>query len=130
MDKQFVVWYYNCCSTASLTDYANKERFQELPTECKYSSTADRRIYIDLRNSKGYVGELEKLKQGSNNLTIHTDLKNALTKKWGWDFWDIFRENICTCWQTEASQWGIKHTVHQKRKIFQVKQTSKSQCVW
>ena len=64
-----------------LTDNANKQIFQELRTDSKYFATADKRIYIDLRNSKGYSSELEKLKSDDSDLTLHFDLGNIFAKK-------------------------------------------------
>ena len=64
--KQFAVWNQNGCSIAPLTGYANNLIYQELPTECEYFTNADERIYIDLRDSKEYTGELEKLRRGNS----------------------------------------------------------------
>ena len=55
---------YNCggCASAPLTQYRYNEIYQELTKERDYfKSTSDERLYIDLRRSKGYTNELEKL---------------------------------------------------------------------
>ena len=55
---------YNCggCAAAPLTQYRYNEIYQELTKERDYfKSTSDERLYIDLRRSKGYTNELEKL---------------------------------------------------------------------
>ena len=59
---QFVTWYCNGCSIARTTDYANNLIFQDLQTKNDYFTSFDERIYIDLRDSKGYTNEIEKLR--------------------------------------------------------------------
>ena len=56
------------CSTASLTEYANNEIYQE-------------KLYIDMRRSKGYTDELEKLTRDDSNIMLTVKLKAAATKK-------------------------------------------------
>ena len=47
-----------------------------------FSSKFNERLYIDMRRSKGYTDELEKLtRDEAVNLSI--TLKAAATKKWG-----------------------------------------------
>ena len=54
-------WCGNSCSTAPLFEYANNEIFQELLKERNDFTNADEKPYIDMRRSKGYTDELEKL---------------------------------------------------------------------
>ena len=50
------------CSTAPLSQYKNNEIYQEITEEDKFTDNdTDDRIYIDMRRSKGYTDELEKL---------------------------------------------------------------------
>ena len=55
---------YNCqgCSSAPLTQYKNNEIYQEMTPEDEFATNErDDRILIDMRRSKGYTDELEKL---------------------------------------------------------------------
>ena len=47
-----------------------KKIFQELPAEADYFSTSNGRVYNDVWDSRGYMGELEKLKRDYNNLVF------------------------------------------------------------
>ena len=47
-----------------------KKIFQELPAEADYFSTSNGRVYIDVRDSRGYMGELGKLKRDYNSLVF------------------------------------------------------------
>ena len=58
--KQFVAWNCNGSSVAPITDYMDNPIFRELPDEEEYFSLkSDKRIYLDLRASSGYVKEAE-----------------------------------------------------------------------
>ena len=78
--KQFVAWNYNGCSIAPLTGYANNLIYQELPTEGEYFTNADERVYIDLRDSKEYTGELGKLRRDNNEKVLKVKLNGAFKK--------------------------------------------------
>ena len=79
--NQFVVWYCKDSSIALLSDYANNPLFQELPTLSEYFTSADKKIFINLRRRKGYMNEIEKLNRDDSNLTITIKLKVEATKK-------------------------------------------------
>ena len=50
------------CSTAPLTQYRNNEIYQEITEEDVFTTNnKDDRIWIDMRKSKGYTDELEKI---------------------------------------------------------------------
>ena len=69
------------CSTAPLTQYKNNEIYQEI-TEDKFpDNDTDDRIYIDMRKSKGYTDELEKLNRDESSLAVTIGLKKAAAKK-------------------------------------------------
>ena len=69
------------CSTAPLTQYENNEIYQEI-TEDKFTDNdTDDRIYIDMRRSKGYTDELQKLNHDDSGLAVTTGLKEAAAKK-------------------------------------------------
>ena len=74
---------YNCegCSSALLTQYRNNEIYQEMTEENEFTTNSkDDRILIDMRRSKGYTDELEKLNCDDSGLAVVT-LKEAAAKK-------------------------------------------------
>ena len=64
-----------------MSDYAKNLVFQELPSTNEYSTTADEKIFIDLRRGKVYTDELEKLHKDDSNLKITINLKVARTRE-------------------------------------------------
>ena len=78
--KMFVTYNCNGCSTAPLTEYKNNLIYQYITPQKEYrANTRDDRIYIDMRKSHGYTGELEKLTR--DGLAVIVNLKNAAQKK-------------------------------------------------
>ena len=78
----FVAYYSNGRSMAPLTQYKNNEIKQEL-TKAKYyfSSKSNERLYTDMRRSRGYTDELEKLTRDDGGVNLSIKLKAAATKK-------------------------------------------------
>ena len=75
---------YNCegCSSAPLTQYKNNEIYQEMTEEDEFTTNSkDDRILIDMRRSKGYTDELEKLNRDNSGLAVVVTLKEAAAKK-------------------------------------------------
>ena len=67
---------------APLTDYMNNPVYQELIDKDDYSGvTRDKRIYLDLRASSGYLKEAKELERNDSKITLHILLKAAATKK-------------------------------------------------
>ena len=80
--KMLVAKVCDGCSTAPLTQYKNNEIYQEITEEDKFTDNdTDDRIYIDMRRSKGYTNELEKLNRDDSGLAVTIDLKEAAPKK-------------------------------------------------
>ena len=80
----FAADYCEGCSAAALTQYKNNEIKQELTKEKDYfRDNFDERLYIDMRRSKGYTNELEKLTRNDGGVTLTIKLKQAAAKKWG-----------------------------------------------
>ena len=77
----FVAFSCDGCSTAPLTEYANNKIYQELLKEQNYFTNTDEKLYIDMRGSKGYTDEIEKLTQDDNDLNLTVKLKKAATRK-------------------------------------------------
>ena len=70
------------CSSAPLTQYINNPIYQELTEEDEFTNaTRDYRIYIDMRRSKGYTDELEKINRDDSLLALTINLKAAATSK-------------------------------------------------
>ena len=62
--------------------------YQELISEDYYFDViSDKRIYLDLIASSGYVKEAEKLEQNNSKITLHILLKEAAKKKLRVRFW-------------------------------------------
>ena len=75
---------YNCngCSSALLMQYINNEIYQEMSDEDKFADNErDDRSYIDIRRSKGYTDELEKINHDDSGVALHIKLKEAAAKK-------------------------------------------------
>ena len=79
--KMLVAKACDGCSTGPLTQYKNNEIYQEITEEDKFTSNkTDDRIYIDMRRSKDYTDELEKLNRGDSGLVVTIGLKEAAPK--------------------------------------------------
>ena len=71
--------FANDCSITPLTDYANNDVYKELPKQKGFFETSYEKLFIDLRKSKGYTGELEMLLRDDSDLTLTITLKQAAT---------------------------------------------------
>ena len=70
------------CSSAPLRQYKNNSIYCELIEEDKYfSDESDERVYIDMRRSKAYTDELEKINRYDSRITLKIKLKAAAAKK-------------------------------------------------
>ena len=82
LHKMLVAKACDGCSTVPLTQYKNNENYQEITEEDKFTDNdTDDRIYIDMRRSKGYTDELEKLNHDDSGLAVTISLKEAAPKK-------------------------------------------------
>ena len=80
--KMFVARACDGCSSAPLTQYKNNDIYRDLITEYDYfESESDERIYIDMRRSKGYTDELEKINRDDSGIALNIKLKKAAAKK-------------------------------------------------
>ena len=80
--KMFVSYNCNGCSTAPFTQYKNNPIYQYItPEEVYRANTRYDRIYIDMRRSQGYTGELEKLTRDDSGLAVFVNLKDVEQKK-------------------------------------------------
>ena len=80
--KMFIAKQCNGCSTAPLTQYKNNEIYQEITAEDEYTTNdTDDRIWIDMRRSKGYTDELEKINRDDSGLAVILGFREATAKK-------------------------------------------------
>ena len=80
--KMLVVFACNGWSSAPLSQYKNNPIYQEITEEYDFGGTnRDDRIYIDMRRSKGYTDELEKINRDDSGLALPITLKKATAKK-------------------------------------------------
>ena len=57
------------------------EARQELPNRNMCFTDLDERAYINIRQSKGYTGEFERVNPDDSNLSVTVDLKAAAAEK-------------------------------------------------
>ena len=80
--KMFVAHSCNGCSSAPLAQYKNNDIYRELIEEDDYfGDESDERVYIDMRRSKGYTDELEKINRDDSGIALNIKLKKAAAKK-------------------------------------------------
>ena len=77
----FVAWITKGSSIVPESDYLYNEVRQELPNRNTYFTDSDEKVYIDIRRSKGYTGEFERVNRDDSDLVVTIDLKNAAAKK-------------------------------------------------
>ena len=77
----FVAWVTKGSSIVPESDHLYNEIRQELPSRNNYFTDSDERVYIDIRRSKGYTGEFERVNRDDSDLVVTVDLKNTATKK-------------------------------------------------
>ena len=69
-------------SAAPLTQYINNPIYQELTEEDEFcENERGDRIYVDMRRSKGYTDELEKINRDDSKLAQTINLKQAAKSK-------------------------------------------------
>ena len=77
----FVAWVTKGSSIVPESDYLYNETRQQLPNRNTYFTNSDEKVYIDIRRSKGYTGEFERVNRDDSDLVVTVDLKNAAAKK-------------------------------------------------
>ena len=80
--QMFVAYNSDRCSAAPVTLYRNNDIYQELIKERNYfGNDSDEKLFIDMKRSKGYTDELEKLTRNDSNISLTIKLKAVTTKK-------------------------------------------------
>ena len=87
----FVAFVTEGSSIVAESEYMNNEVRQELPNRNTYFTDSDEHVYIDIRRSKGFTGELERVNRDDSDLTVTVDLKAAATKKMRLRITDYFQ---------------------------------------
>ena len=54
---------------------------QELPNRNTYFTDSDEKVYIDIRRSKGFTGEFERVNRDDSDLIVTVDLKKCCNQK-------------------------------------------------
>ena len=75
------MWVTNSCSIVPESGFMYKETRQEFPNRNTYFTDSEKRVYIDIRRSKGYTGEFKRVNQDDSDLSITINLKAAAAKK-------------------------------------------------
>ena len=82
MYKNVVGYVCSGCSAAPLTQYKNNDVYRDLIEEGSYFGTkSDEKLYLDLRRSRGYTNELEKLVRNDSGVSLMVTLKKAAEYK-------------------------------------------------
>ena len=80
--KMFIAHSCDGCSFAPLTQYKNNPIYQEITEQDKFTENErDDWIYIDMRRSKCYTDELEKINLDNSGIALTISLKSAASKK-------------------------------------------------
>ena len=83
------------CSSAPFTEYKNNPIYQEITEEDKFTDNErGDRIYIDMRRSKGYTDELEKINLDDSGIALTISLKEAAAKKLRFRITGFRKQNI------------------------------------
>ena len=72
---------FKSCGSAPLMQYKNNPIYQKTTNEDKFTdNTRDNRIYIDMRRSKGYTDESEKINSDDSSIALTISLNEAATR--------------------------------------------------
>ena len=77
----FVAWVTNSSSIVPESDFMYNDARQELPNRNTYFTDLDKRVCVDIRRSKGYTGEFDRVNRDNSYLGITVDLKAGAAKK-------------------------------------------------
>ena len=100
----------------TITQYKNNKIYQEITEEDKFTDNEkDDRIYIDMRRSKGYTDELEKINCDDSGIALTISLKAAAAKKLRLGLLVFLRQNIGTYYQIRAMLCHINIIIFQKQ---------------
>ena len=77
----FVAWVAKGSCIVPEAGYLYNKTKQELPNRNTYFTKSDEKVYIDIRRSKGYTGEFERVNRDDSDLVVTVDLKKAADKK-------------------------------------------------
>ena len=72
--NSFVAFVTNGSSIVPESDYVYNDIRKELPNRKKYFADSDEKVYIDIRRSKGYTSELERVNRDDSDLSVNQKL--------------------------------------------------------
>ena len=101
--KQYIASHCDGYTNVPVSDYINNPVFQELLPENTYiPNTSDGRIYLDLRESLGYINEMGRPSRNDSKLKLTIEIKIPLTKKMRLRVWGYTNGEYLICCTTEA----------------------------
>ena len=78
----FIAQQCRGCSTAPLTQYKNNKIYQEITSEDDYrTNDTDDRVWIEMKRSKGYTDELEKINRDDSSIALIIGFEKGATRK-------------------------------------------------
>ena len=115
----FVAWVTKGSSIVPEADYLHNKTKQELPNRNTYFTDSDEKVYIDIRRSKGYTGEFERVNRDDSDLVVTVDLKKAAAKKmrlyvtgyYQWEYMYMLTKEGLIMSHKEYSIAKIKHKI-------------------
>ena len=110
--NSFVAFVTNGSGIVPESDYVYNDIRKELPNRKKYFTDSDEKVCIDIRRSKGYTSELERVNRDDSDLSVTVDLKAAATNK--------MRLYIRGYYQTEYMYMLSKHGLTMQLKEYSV----------
>ena len=110
--NSFVAFLTNGSSIVPESDYVYNDIRKEFPNRRNYFTDSNEKVYIDIRRSKGYTSELERVNRDDSDLSVTVDLKVAATKK--------MRLYIRGYYQTEYMYMLSKHGLTMQLKEYSV----------
>ena len=112
----------NDCSSAPLTQYENNDIYRELIEEDDYfGDERNERVYIDMRRSKGYTDELEKINHDDSGIALNIKLKKDAAKNYDLELQVSLKTNIGIYYPIKDILCLIKTIIFRKQTLIKIK---------
>ena len=119
--KMFAAHSCNGCSSAPLAQYKNNDIYRELIEEDDYfGDESDERVYIDMRRSKGYTDELEKINRDDSIIALNIKLKKLLLKNYDLELQVSLKVNIGIYYPIKNILCLIKTIIFRKQTLIKI----------
>ena len=115
--SSFIAFVTNGSSIVPESHYVYNDIRKELPNRRNHFTDSDEKVYINIRRSKGYTSELERVNRDDSDLSVTVDLKAAASNK--------MRLYIRGSYQTEYMYMLSKHGVTMQLKEYSVAKIKK-----